>query len=91
MIFFSSFKFRNIFVAHRLGNFCHKNFGIFNFKTPPFDLNCTKVINSSSNDPFNAEKSPKTPKRSRSLIRRSSKKAKQQIEKVHNPEDCIVS
>eukprot|EP00095_Tigriopus_kingsejongensis_P000278 maker-scaffold329_size204955-snap-gene-1.28 protein:Tk00278 transcript:maker-scaffold329_size204955-snap-gene-1.28-mRNA-1 annotation:"gtp-binding protein di-ras2" len=30
-------------------------------------------------------------KRSRSLIRRSSKKVKQQVNNVHNPEDCVVS
>ena len=30
-------------------------------------------------------------KRSRSLIRRSSKKAKQQVNNVQNPEDCVVS
>ena len=30
-------------------------------------------------------------KRSRSLIRRSSKKVKQQVNQVGNPEDCVVS
>jgi len=30
-------------------------------------------------------------KRSRSLIRRSSKKVKQQMNNVQNPEDCIIS
>ena len=30
-------------------------------------------------------------KRSRSLIRRSSKKVKQQVNSVHNPEDCVIS
>ena len=33
----------------------------------------------------------KSPKRSRSLIRRSSHKVKQQIQNVHNPDDCVVS
>ena len=33
----------------------------------------------------------KSPKRSRSLIRRSSHKQKQQIQNVHNSDDCVVS
>ena len=33
----------------------------------------------------------KSPKRSRSLIRRSSHKVKQQIQNVHSPDDCVVS
>jgi hypothetical protein len=33
----------------------------------------------------------KSPKRSRSLIRRSSNKFKQQIQNVQNPDDCVVS
>ena len=33
----------------------------------------------------------KSPKRSKSLIRRSSHKVKKQMQHVHNPDDCVVS
>lgn len=40
-------------------------------------------------DPF--LRGNRTPKRSRSLIRRSSRKAKQQMQNMHNTDDCVVS
>ena len=57
----------------------------FNFS--PFNSPAKKTSNENLFN--NMESSPKK-KRSRSLIRRGSKKSKQ-IEKVHNPEDCIIS
>ena len=67
------------------------NFSPFGSPTTRNNKNNSLIItNGKPNgvDPFLREKSPK---RSRSLIRRSSRKAKQQVQNVHNPDDCVVS
>eukprot|EP00093_Oithona_nana_P009540 09540.XXX_402181_399586_1 [CDS] Oithona nana genome sequencing. len=62
----------------------------FNFNFSPFGSPKNGKNNGNVISPPAFEKM-KSPKRSRSLIRRSSRKAKQQMQNVHSPDDCVVS
>ncbi len=62
----------------------------FNFTPFGSPKNTEQIPNGAGNKSAAIEKL-KSPQRSRSLIRRSSRKAKQQMNNVHNPDDCVVS
>ena len=63
----------------------------FNFTPFGSPKNTEQIPNGAGNKSAAMIEKLKSPQRSRSLIRRSSRKAKQQMNNVHNPDDCVVS
>jgi len=69
---------------HPIGDVKFLGFNFPSFGSP-------RVENPVSTDRKESISFAKSPKRSKSLIRRSSKKVKNQMQHVHNPDDCVVS